>query len=104
MQNDAGKHPTECQNQQSSTAPLSFLTIHGMWPSLPTSVAKKGITEERWKNQGCAAIGYPDASADNKCGAADVPMFKKCQLIYPNGTVIQSCAMQTLRLFISLSE
>ena len=94
MQNDAGKHPTECQNQQSSAAPLSFLTIHGMWPSLPTSVAKKGINEKRWRNQGCAAIGYPDASADNKCGAADVPMspeFKKDLLNYMPGSNSSSC-------------
>lgn len=94
MQNDADNHPAECQNQQSSAAPLSFLTIHGLWPSLPTSVAKKGVDEQRWISEGCAAIGYPAIAKGQKCYAANVPMspvFEKDLLSYMPGANASSC-------------
>lgn len=97
MQNDGGKHPAECQNQQSSAAPLSFLTIHGLWPSLPTSVAKTGVDEQRWISKGCAVIGYPYVSSDNKCDAANVPMsaaFEKDLLSYMPGANASSCLQE----------
>ncbi|BDH46709.1 ribonuclease I [Salmonella enterica subsp. enterica serovar Choleraesuis] len=62
------KMPDECKltegNQQ---RPL--LTVHGLWPSLPRSIASRGVDNRRWMRFGCATRpepNFPEARG-NKC-------------------------------------
>lgn len=61
-----------CKNQQDSVDKRSFLTVHGLWPSLPTSVAARGVDEKRWFRYGCStrpAPNMPIVKSSNKCSA-----------------------------------
>lgn len=60
--------PAECKlSSEASNAPL--LTAHGLWPSLPKSVAARGVDNKRWMRFGCAtrpSPGYPEVR-ERKC-------------------------------------
>ncbi|EHK2827493.1 ribonuclease I, partial [Enterobacter kobei] len=44
----------ECRLQTETTNKADFLTVHGLWPGLPKSVAARGVDERRWMRFGCA--------------------------------------------------
>lgn len=61
-----------CKNQQDHTDKRSFLTVHGLWPSLPASVAAQGVDEKRWMRYGCFSRPLPNmpkVNPSNKCNA-----------------------------------
>lgn len=43
----------ECRLQTETTNKADFLTVHGLWPGLPKSVAARGVDERRWMRFGC---------------------------------------------------
>ncbi|WP_226569088.1 ribonuclease T2 family protein [Mangrovibacter yixingensis] len=66
--------PSECQNQQEQADKTQFLTIHGLWPDLPRSIARQGVDRRRWMRFGCAtrpAPDMPEVKASRKCAAPD---------------------------------
>jgi len=66
------KEPIQCKNQQDSADKRSFLTVHGLWPSLPASIAAQGVDEKRWMRYGCSTRPVPNmpvVKASNKCSA-----------------------------------
>lgn len=66
--------PAECKAQQEQADKSDFLTVHGLWPGLPKSVASRGVDEKRWMRYGCATRPVPnmaEARASNKCAAPD---------------------------------
>ena len=66
--------PPECRMQKESDRKTDFLTVHGLWPSLPKSVAARGVDERRWMRFGCATRpvpNSPEARASRKCAAAE---------------------------------
>ena len=40
--------PEECRLQQDTANKADFLTVHGLWPGLPKSIAARGVDERRW--------------------------------------------------------
>lgn len=61
-----------CKKQQDSVDKRSYITVHGLWPSLPESIAAQGVDEKRWIRYGCSARPLPDmppVHASNKCNA-----------------------------------
>jgi len=61
-----------CKKQQDSANKPSYLTLHGLWPSLPASIAAEGVDERRWIRYGCSTRPLPDmplVKASNKCNA-----------------------------------
>lgn len=66
------REPSECRLQKEREDKREFLTIHGLWPGLPKSVAARGVDERRWMRYGCATRplpDYPEAKASRKCAA-----------------------------------
>ncbi|WP_253378230.1 ribonuclease I [unidentified bacterial endosymbiont] len=66
--------PDECRLQKESNNKTDFLTVHGLWPGLPKSVAARGVDERRWMRFGCATRpipNMPEAKASRKCSAAE---------------------------------
>jgi len=66
--------PDECRLQKESTTKTDFLTVHGLWPSLPKSIASRGVDDRRWMRFGCATRpvpNMPEARASRKCAAAE---------------------------------
>lgn len=66
--------PLECRLQKEREDKREFLTIHGLWPGLPKSVAARGVDERRWMRFGCATRplpNYPEAKASRKCAAEE---------------------------------
>ena len=64
----------ECRLQTETTNKADFLTVHGLWPGLPKSVAARGVDERRWMRFGCATRpvpNMPEAKASRKCDAAE---------------------------------
>lgn len=62
--------PTECRLQQEGADKTALLTIHGLWPSLPKSVAARGVDNRRWMRYGCATRpvpNMPEAQSSRKC-------------------------------------
>jgi ribonuclease I len=45
--------PDECRLQKESDNKTDFLTVHGLWPGLPKSIAAR-VDERRWMRFGCA--------------------------------------------------
>ena len=43
-----------------TTNKADFLTVHGLWPGLPKSVAARGVDERRWMRFGCATRPIPN--------------------------------------------
>ena len=48
------QEPDECRLQKESADKADFLTVHGLWPSLPKSIAARGVDNRRWMRFGCA--------------------------------------------------
>lgn len=66
------KESNICKKQQYSTDKRSYITVHGLWPSLPGSISAWGVDETRWIRYGCSARPLPDmpqVNAANKCNA-----------------------------------
>ena len=66
--------PDECRLQKESENKADFLTVHGLWPGLPKSIAARGVDERRWMRFGCATRpipNMPEAKASRKCAAAE---------------------------------
>jgi ribonuclease I len=67
--------PTECRMQQEKRDKTQFLTIHGLWPGLPKSIAARGVDNKRWMRYGCATRPVPDmpeAKSARKCALPQV--------------------------------
>ncbi len=52
----------ECRLQTETTNKADFLTVHGLWPGLPKSVAARGVDERRWMRFGCAIVPNPEST------------------------------------------
>ncbi|POT58235.1 ribonuclease I [Citrobacter amalonaticus] len=68
------REPDECRLQKESTNKTDFLTVHGLWPGLPKSIAARGVDERRWFRFGCATRpipNLPEARASRKCAAPE---------------------------------
>ncbi len=66
--------PEECRLQQDTANKADFLTVHGLWPGLPKSIAARGVDERRWMRYGCATRpvpNMPEVKANRKCRAAE---------------------------------
>ncbi|MEN0613084.1 ribonuclease I [Klebsiella indica] len=66
--------PEECRLQQERDNKADFLTVHGLWPGLPKSIAARGVDQRRWMRFGCATRpipNMPEAQAGRKCQAAE---------------------------------
>lgn len=55
MQDRNRSEPEECRLQQELSNKADFLTVHGLWPSLPKSIAARGWTS----GAGCALAVRP---------------------------------------------
>ncbi|MCE0800088.1 ribonuclease I [Buttiauxella sp. S04-F03] len=67
--------PAECKTQQEQNDKRTFLTVHGLWPGLPKSVAARGVDEKRWMRYGCSTRPVPNM--------AEVRGSQKCQAPAP---------------------
>lgn len=68
------QEPDECRLQKESADKADFLTVHGLWPSLPKSIAARGVDNRRWMRFGCATRpipNLPEARASRKCAAPE---------------------------------
>ncbi|CBG87401.1 ribonuclease I [Citrobacter rodentium] len=74
-QHERNRHePDECRLQKEVASKVDYLTVHGLWPGLPKSVAARGVDERRWMRFGCATRPVPDlpeARASRKCAAPE---------------------------------
>ncbi|ANG92000.1 ribonuclease I [Enterobacteriaceae bacterium 155047] len=72
---DANRNePDECRLQKESNVKTDFLTVHGLWPSLPKTISARGVDDRRWMRFGCATRpipNLPEAKANRKCAAAE---------------------------------
>lgn len=71
------KEPLECRSQKETANKADHLTVHGLWPGLPKSIASRGVDEGRWMRFGCATRpipNMPEARASKKCAAAETGM------------------------------
>nr|WP_312691411.1 ribonuclease I [Kosakonia sp.] len=72
---DSGRsEPDECRLQKEPANKADYLTVHGLWPSLPKSIAARGVDNNRWMRFGCATRpipNMPEAKATRKCAAAE---------------------------------
>ncbi|MGU3521936.1 ribonuclease I [Enterobacteriaceae bacterium C23F] len=74
MQERGRNEPVECRLQKEAEDKRSYLTVHGLWPSLPKSIASRGVDDRRWMRFGCATRpvpNMPEARASRKCSAAE---------------------------------
>lgn len=72
-----GRDPQECRLQKELPQKVDFLTVHGLWPGLPKSIAARGVDEKRWMRYGCATRpvpNMPEAKVSQKCSAAETGM------------------------------
>lgn len=68
------QEPDECRLQKETQDKADFLTVHGLWPGLPKSIAVRGVDERRWMRYGCATRpipNLPEARASRKCAAPE---------------------------------
>ncbi|MTH44869.1 ribonuclease I [Intestinirhabdus alba] len=74
-QHERNRHePEECRRQKEADDKTSFLTVHGLWPGLPASVAARGVDARRWMRYGCATRplpNLPEVRASRKCAAPE---------------------------------
>ncbi|WP_336997569.1 ribonuclease I [Leclercia sp. M50] len=66
--------PDECRLQKERNDKTTILTVHGLWPGLPKSIAARGVDDRRWMRYGCATRpipNMPEAKASRKCDAAE---------------------------------
>lgn len=76
------QEPDECRLQKESADKADFLTVHGLWPSLPKSIAARGVDNRRWMRFGCATRpipNLPEARASRKCAAPETGLSLKAQ-------------------------
>lgn len=67
--------PLECTKQPEHLNRAQYLTVHGLWPGLPDSLARrKQVTEAEWRSRGCATAGrkYPAVASNCKCSAPEI--------------------------------
>lgn len=72
--NRGNREPDECRLQKERPQKRDFLTVHGLWPSLPASIAVRGVDDNRWMRYGCATRpvpNMPEAKASRKCAAGE---------------------------------
>ncbi|MEQ6281349.1 ribonuclease I [Kluyvera sp. 142053] len=68
------KEPLECQQPKEAANKADYLTVHGLWPGLPGSIASRGVDNNRWMRFGCATRpipNMPEAKAGKKCAAEE---------------------------------
>lgn len=68
------QEPDECRLQKETANKTDFLTVHGLWPGLPKSIAARGVDNRRWMRFGCATRpipNLPEARAGRKCAAPE---------------------------------
>jgi ribonuclease I len=68
------QEPDECRLQKEAENKADFLTVHGLWPGLPKSIAARGVDNRRWMRFGCATRpipNLPEARASRKCAAPE---------------------------------
>lgn len=90
-QHDRGsREPDECRLQKEPTQKSDYLTVHGLWPSLPKSIAARGVDNNRWMRYGCASRpvpNMPEAKASRKCAAGEtglsLEMANKLNAVMP---------------------
>lgn len=66
------REPDECRLQKEPANKADFLTVHGLWPGLPKSIAARGVDQRRWQRFGCATRpipNRPEVKASRKCSA-----------------------------------
>ena len=63
----------ECRLQTETTNKADFLTVHGLWPGLPKSVAARGVDERRWMRFGCATRPIQELAAVPAWTATNMP-------------------------------
>lgn len=92
--------PRECNPQGKQENNSNYLTVHGLWPSLPKSIEvlikSTDNKHDRWNKEGCAVLGDPFKyfSPKKKC---DAPELKLSQDIlnslqsYMPGANVDSC-------------
>jgi ribonuclease I len=51
--------PDECRLQKESKTKTDFLTVHGLWPGLPKSIAARGVDERRWMRLAAPRAQFP---------------------------------------------
>ena len=74
MQDRNRNEPDECRLQKEEADKTNYLTVHGLWPGLPKSIAARGVDDRRWMRYGCATRpvpNMPEARASRKCSAAE---------------------------------
>lgn len=91
------KPPVECRLDKELKDKTRYLTVHGLWPGLPKSIAARGVDEGRWMRFGCATRPIPDmpeVRASRKCEAAEtglsLEMANRLNNVMP-GSGGQSC-------------
>lgn len=90
-QHDRGnREPDECRLQKEPVQKSDYLTVHGLWPSLPKSIAARGVDNNRWMRYGCASRpvpNMPEAKASRKCAAGEtglsLEMANKLNAVMP---------------------
>ncbi len=68
------REPDECRLQKESDNKDDFLTVPGLWPGLPKSIAARGVDDRRWMRYGCATRpipNMPEARVGQKCASAE---------------------------------
>ncbi|QMI04481.1 ribonuclease I [Citrobacter sp. RHB25-C09] len=68
------REPDECRLQKETANKVNFLTVHGLWPGLPKSIASRGVDERRWIRFGCATRpipNMPEVRGNRKCAAPE---------------------------------
>ncbi|WP_342321616.1 ribonuclease I [Kosakonia sp. BYX6] len=74
MHDNGRDEPDECRRQKDPVNKADNLTVHGLWPGLPKSIAARGVDERRWMRFGCATRpipNMPEAKVSQKCAAAE---------------------------------
>ncbi|MGL4726717.1 MAG: ribonuclease I [Scandinavium sp.] len=74
MQDRNRNEPDECRLQKDEADKTNYLTVHGLWPGLPKSIAARGVDDRRWMRYGCATRpvpNMPEVRASRKCSAAE---------------------------------
>ncbi|MRS14013.1 ribonuclease I [Enterobacteriaceae bacterium RIT691] len=97
MEDKNRKAPDECRLQKDEANKADFLTVHGLWPGLPKSIASRGVDNRRWMRYGCATRpvpNMPEVKASRKCNAAEtglsLEMANKLNNVMP-GSGGKSC-------------
>lgn len=69
--------PAECRIQKETADKTQNLTVHGLWPGLPGTIAARGVDAKRWTRFGCATRpepNMPETRASRKCAAPSTGM------------------------------